>query len=174
MGDRVVDRAGAWPDAEVLVPSLFDVQAERADAGGRLVIQDDRFLHLPPAPDGYMNFFPGGAACVRRTLFERLGRYDESIFVGLEDYELAIRAMLAGTPIRASGVPDVLLRHDRRRARSDADARAAQDRYSLAHVADAYEHVREKHGVRYDADWQGWLMQQVERVVGADRATAAE
>ena len=80
------DRAHRWPDVEVLVPSVFDVQAERVDAGGRLVIQDDRFVHLPPAPDGHMNFFPGGAACVRRTLFERLGPYDESIFVGLEDY----------------------------------------------------------------------------------------
>ena len=76
-----------------------------------------------------MNFFPGGAACVRRTLFERLGPYDESMFVGLEDYELAIRAMRGDRPIRARGVPEVGLRHDRRRAETDADVRAAQTRY---------------------------------------------
>ena len=172
MGDRVARSGPATgPMSRCWFPACSTSRRGVPTTGGRLVIQDDRFVHLPPAPDGrhellsrWRGVRPPHAVrapgTVRRVDLRRAWRTTSSP-----------SGRCVGAGRSAPGASRrCCLRHDRRRARTDADVRAAQTRYSLAHVQTRRTSVvLEKHGVRYDADWQGWLTQQMERVVGADR-----
>jgi GT2 family glycosyltransferase len=65
-------------------------------------------LDLPDEP--YETFGPAGAAPVfARSIFERLGGYDERFFLYYEDVDLSARARLAG--FRALTVPTARTRH---------------------------------------------------------------
>ena len=54
----------------------------------------------------------GACFAVRRDTFERLGGFDERLFLYFEDTDLSLRARLAG--LRCVAVPDALVLHDHR------------------------------------------------------------
>lgn len=48
----------------------------------------------------YMHTFPGGASAFKKSMFEKVGYYDESYFCWLHEDDLAIRILNAGYKIR--------------------------------------------------------------------------
>ncbi|MBJ6751456.1 glycosyltransferase [Geomonas anaerohicana] len=148
-------------DVEAIVPRLYnhhdgcyakfmDIEVQGRQAG------------FVPLTGNRMNNFPGGAALVRRTLFDRLGCYDEGLFVGVEDFELSLRGVLAGAPVRALLVPDIELTHDHLVPLStEADRKAVRDRYDKDVLANSYRRIAEKHDLLLEDFWEEWVDQQM-------------
>lgn len=111
------------------------------------VIEGDRVHREKKLVNGYTNAFPGGASIVSRRLFDRLGSYDDALFVGHEDYELCLRGLTQGRPVRARHIRNVRLIHEHRMAVVEGDREAARTRYAQENIARSAEHVRAKHGV---------------------------
>uniref|UniRef100_C6E5U6 Glycosyl transferase family 2 n=1 Tax=Geobacter sp. (strain M21) TaxID=443144 RepID=C6E5U6_GEOSM len=148
-------------DVEVIVPRLYnhhdgcyakfmDIEVRGGRAG------------FVPLRDNRLNNFPGGASFVRRTLFDRLGGYDEELFVGVEDFELSLRGVLAGAPVRALLVPDIELTHNHLASPgSDADRMAVRNRYDKEVLGNSYRRIAVKHGLLFEDFWEEWVDQQM-------------
>ena len=106
------------PEIEVFIPRLFNVHEKRY-LPHLLMRIESNYIKTQIAETPSSNMFPGGAAIVSRRLFKRLGLYDQEMKVGLEDWELALRAILAGTPVKTLSIEDILLVHDHRKAQDE-------------------------------------------------------
>lgn len=152
---------------EALIPSLFNKHDESYN-GLRKISVEKGNASLKPAEGPLTNSFPGGASLVRRSLFDRLGGYDEEMFVGGEDFELALRAELSGEPVRASSISGIELIHDHRPAQSATEKEAVLVRYDKKSIGNSYRRIEEKHGVTFADGWEGWVDKQVRRQVPLD------
>lgn len=77
-------------DAEVFVPRLFNVHEDRYVVPLSLRMKG-KFVRYVVGPVGdFYNYAPG-TAFYRRTLFDRLGLYDEKMFDGGTDFEFSLR-----------------------------------------------------------------------------------
>ena len=119
---------------------------------------------------GETNSFPGGASFVNRRLFERLGLYDQQMFVGVEDYEFAIRGIMKGEPVRAKVIGDIELYHDHRRIKQEGDRKAVLARYNIGSIERSFERIKEKHGVTLQSKWKIWAFIQSKKMVQRDSA----
>ena len=169
----IVVNTSDWPErfarhfnrgADVLIPRLLNLH-EGCYVEPRKIEVTGKKAFLTASLKKETNSFPGGAALVNRALFDRLGEYDEEIFVGGEDFELALRGILAGQPIRALVVPDVELIHDHRQVTEAHDVQAVLTRYDKTRIRNSYERIEEKHGVSLVDGWEGWVDRQVRQQV---------
>jgi len=103
---------------------------------------------------------------VSRKLFDRLGMYDEEMFVGFEDFEFSLRGLKSGQPIKALKIADLVLKHDHRPVVTDEDKRAVRVRYSEERQLQSYQRMKTKHGVKFTDDWTKWLVGQREQLLG--------
>ena len=157
-----LDEAGFY---DAFVPHLYNLHEKSYAAYRFLELRDGAAAFVLPEADG-LNCFPGGAAVVSRGLFERTGPYDEEIFVGLEDFELALRAIRQEQPIRAKLVRGVELLHDHRPVTDAADEAAVRIRYDAEIIQKSVERVHTKHGIRLPDDWREWVQSQVRQLLG--------
>lgn len=153
------------PTAEAFIPRLYNLhdrsycKHQSFKLKGRRVIRKSNFF------SDKRNSFPGGAAIIRRALFDRLGLYDENMFVGFEDYELCIRGLKTGLPSRAYEVEDIQLVHDHRVALKQVDKDSILVRYDIEKHQTSDRQLLEKHNVVMEDDWQQWLGHQVNKQV---------
>jgi len=160
----IEDAIGRKPDAEVFSPRMFNVWEDRFLPYFSLDIIDNKMVYRYMAesecgPDTRVNCFLGGAAIVRRKLFERLGVYDEGMFVGFEDYELALRGIRT-EPVFCAPVQGIVLFHDHVPvSRNTFDTDAVSARYDVSSHEDSIKRIRVKHGVEFfnDKGWRKWL-----------------
>lgn len=157
------------PGVDAVIPRLFNRHENRYLDYMQLQLVGDRARFVPVA-GAYSNTFPGGAALVRREVFERFGPYAEEIFVGGEDFEFAIRALRAGTPLHCKLVQDVELVHEHRAVQQEQDLQAVLCRYDKGRIRDSYRFIREKHGIVVDDGWERWVDRQI-CALGASRAS---
>ncbi len=169
--DNWVDTALAaiaeHPDAEVFIPRIFNVWEKRCMPYFSMEIIDNKmvFRFMEPsecAPGMRVNCFPGGASIVRRGLFERLGLYDSGMFVGFEDYEMAIRGIRT-QPVAAVTLQSVTLHHDHAAGRFvRRDRKAAAVRYAMAAHEDSVRRIQVLHGVEFSNSraWRKWVLEQ--------------
>ncbi len=170
-------RIAVWinrvPGADVLIPRLFNkhegLWGELAD----FIVDEKGRCAFLSTPSEFANSFPGGASVVRRGVFDEIGLYDEELFVGFEDFELAIRAWKMGRPLLARRVPDVELIHDHRVSHRDADLQSTLIRYDVGHITRSHAVVRRKHGVLLDPNFKQWLEEQVRQITGEREQEAA-
>jgi GT2 family glycosyltransferase len=149
----------AHPRAEVFVPRLFNVH-DRAYASPLRLALSNRELRLEVAERvGGTNCFPGGACLVRRRLFERLGLFDERMFVGFQDWELAARALLRRAPVHARTIDDIELAHEHRAATSASERAAARVRYDVRRLARSHRRLTARHRVTFATD-PHWVARQ--------------
>jgi GT2 family glycosyltransferase/MoaA/NifB/PqqE/SkfB family radical SAM enzyme len=97
--------------------------------------------------DDKTNTFPGGASFISRNLFKRLGLYDDKLFIALEEFELSLRGIISGKPVRAKLIYDIEVVHDHRPARGKKDRDAARVRYGLTTIDKSFQCIAEKHGI---------------------------
>lgn len=94
-----------------------------------------------------VNTFRGGASFINRKLFDRVGLYDDRLFA-LEEFDLTLRALLLGMPIRVKLIHDIELIHDHRGATKEVDKKAAEVRYNLETLDKCYSLIKSKHGIQ--------------------------
>lgn len=164
--DSLVEAMNRSPLADIFVPRLFN---KHEDAWGWLsdfVVDGYGNCAFIRTDAPFANAFPGGASVVSRRVFERVGLYDEDLFVGFEDFELAIRAWKKGRPLLVRAVEDVVLIHDHRVSLVAADKSAALVRYNFGHIRKSHTVIKEKHGVLLDPNFADWLKEQVHQLTG--------
>jgi len=155
---------------EAFIPRLYNVHENRYAIRNSLKLINNKVAHNE-ITGGETNWFPGGAAFVRRQLFDRLGLYDDQLFASLEDYELAIRGIREGHPVRAKVVSDIILIHDHRRVRGDNDRDAVSTRYDLGSIEKSFKRIKEKHNIEFKYRWsiKLWSITAAGRMAGEKR-----
>lgn len=144
---------------EVLIPLLYNIHEKQYNTRTICKLKDGR-VEFATSLDDNTNMFPGGAAIIKRSLFERLGVYDENIFVGFEDFEVAIRGIKTNNVVRAKFINDIELIHDHRFNKTLEDKNAASKRYDYDTVRKSHEIIARKHNVLLEDNFEGWLKEQ--------------
>lgn len=145
--DKFIKHASLNRDIEVFVPRMFVVHNNTYAVFYSYKIADKVAFINEVIIDNITNVFPGGASFINRKLFERLGLYDEKIFISHEDTELCLRGMLAHHPVKAKIIYDIEVVHDHRPATKKADRDVAIVRYDLKTTDNSYKWIAEKHGI---------------------------
>lgn len=164
--ERLASAMQRSPGADMYVPRLFN---KHEDAWGQMsdfVVDAKGNCAFIATSSEFSNAFPGGASIIDRRVFERHGLYDEDLFVGFEDFELAIRAWRGGRPLMARHVDDIVLIHDHRVSQSAADKKTAFVRYDTGHINHSHAVVQRKHGILMDPNFGDWLKEQVRQLTG--------
>lgn len=148
-------------NVEVIIPRLYN-HHDGCYAEFKSIEIKDGNAYFVPGKDNCLNSFPGGASFVNRNLFKRLGNYDEEFFVGVEDFELSLRAVLTGNPIRALLISDIELTHSHLMlCATEDDVRAVRNRYNKDVLRKSYNRISEKYKLFFEDFWEGWVDQQV-------------
>jgi len=154
------------PGIEVFIPQLWNVHdgsfsfySPFSLSQGKIRMQDR--LNAK----GETNRFPGGASVVNRCVFDRLGLYDEKMFVGFEDFELAIRGIKNNRPVRAMQIKGIELVHDHKQAKSAEDKKSVLKRYDVDLHKASFARVRELYGVEFEDDWEKWVTNQSRELI---------
>lgn len=153
-------------ETEVFIPRLYNVHEKRY-IPHLLMGVENNYIETRIAETPSSNMFPGGAAIVSRHLFNRLGLYDQEMRIGLEDWELALRAILAGAPIKTRSIEDILLIHDHRSAQDEESKKAILVRYNDKTIENSYQRLVEKHKVKWDHDYKPWLNEQLQLMLAS-------
>ena len=144
---------------------LFNVHDNKYMHHLSILINDQRQVQLHRPEGDISNMFAGGASLIRRSFFERVGVYDSEMFVGFEDYEIALRAIKLGDPLKVkivSNGPELL--HDHRYSSSKVDHEAVKIRYSADHIAHSEEIMVQKYDIVFPVDWRDWAKEQIDQI----------
>lgn len=166
--DIALAAISAHADAEAFAPRMFNVWENRFLPCFSLDIVDNRMVYRymhdsDCGPGTRLNCFLGGASIVKRSVFERLGLYDSGMFVGFEDYELALRGIRRSEPLVCVPLPGIVLHHEHVPVRGNASDRdAVALRYRVSLHEESIRKIRERHGVEFfnDTGWRKWVAQQ--------------
>lgn len=157
-------------EIEVFIPQLWNVHDGSFSFYTPFFISQGKIKRLDKMnADGQTNIFPGGASFAKRSIFERLGLYDEKMFVGFEDFELAIRGIKSESPVRAMQITDIELVHNHKKVNSEEDKISVAKRYDLNIHKASFERLKEKHGVVFEDDWEKWINNQSRELIFGKR-----
>jgi GT2 family glycosyltransferase/MoaA/NifB/PqqE/SkfB family radical SAM enzyme len=141
-------------ETEVFIPKLFNAGQSNHVERPSIRIDWPRVFQDVKVTDDSTNVFPGGAAFIARKLFDRLGLYDEEMFVGFEDQELCIRAILSGNPVKARLIHDIELIHEHRRVENSVDRKTVLTRYDSGLLDASFNRINEKHNIIFEYNWR--------------------
>jgi hypothetical protein len=84
------------------------------------------------------------------------------MFVGFEDYEYALRALLSDKgSFEVHHIETIKLIHDHQYQKKASDKKAVKQRYNEEKLTASYNRLIEKYGIAFDHDWQWWTRKQV-------------
>jgi len=95
-------------------------------------------------------FLFGGACVVNKDTFQRVGGYDEAMFVGFEDIDFSIRLFQQGYKVGAASVCALI--HDHPKPDSDIDRDYEKERFSRQVLHQSAMHLETKHGFKIWSD----------------------
>lgn len=95
-------------------------------------------------------FLFGGACLLNRATFEKVGGYDEAMFVGFEDLDFSIRLFQQGYKVASSGC--CALVHDHPKPMSDSDRDYEKARFSRDLLRKSALHLEAKYGLKIWSD----------------------
>jgi len=95
-------------------------------------------------------FLFGGACVMNRDTFQRVGGYDEGMFVGFEDIDYSIRLFQQGYKVGAASVCALI--HDHPKPASDIDRVYEKERFSRQVLHQSSMHLETKHGFKIWSD----------------------
>lgn len=101
-------------------------------------------------PPFLATFLFGGACILNRTTFEKVGGYDEAMFIGFEDIDFSIRLFQQGYKVGTSGC--CALVHDHPKPSSDSDIDYEKERFSRNILHESAQHLERKHGFKIWSD----------------------
>lgn len=147
------------PAVEVFIPNLFNRHEGTYSNYQSFNIVNNHAVYTDNSNEKFINTFPGGASLISRKLFKRLGLYDKKIFVGLEDFELSIRAIIKKNPIKAMKVNTVEFIHYHKPLNTKEDKNAIEVRYNRDLINESFKRIVEKHGIVLEqGEWEKWLL----------------
>lgn len=149
---EIADVDKGW---EVLIPRLFNRHENRWQKYRNIRISDGN-LSFEDKSSHSLNWFPGGASLVNRSVFERLGHYDENIFVGGEDIEFGLRGIFSGNPVHARLIDSVSVTHSHEKVSTEDDSRSVKIRYDLSSIKKSFGLIESKYGIIIPEDWMKW------------------
>jgi len=165
---KIASYVNLYKDTEVFIPGLFNIHDNSYSAYSNLVIEDNKVIHKPVI-NSNTSSFPGGASFINRRLFQRVGLYDEKMFIGLEDFEFSIRAILSGEPVRARLISDIELVHDHRCVTKAEDKKSVLVRYDTKTIEDSFKRIHEKYkNLIFEHDWKPWVINQIDKLLSKD------
>ncbi len=147
---------------EVFIPKLYNSLEKKNSIYSGFYITGEKVRRKANIFKNKINSFPGGASLISSKLFQRLGNYDEAMFVGFEDFELAFRAILIGSPVVAQKIKDITFIHNHKAALSLEDKKAVLARYASVQHAASLERIKQKHGLVFEEEYTDWLKSQIE------------
>lgn len=152
------------PGTTILTPRMFNVHENNYSDQLQIKLVDDK-LTIESGNYAITNCFPGGASFISRSVFEEYGLFDEGMFVGFEDYEFAVRALLSGKgELKVHSTDDIELVHDHQYQKNSKDKEAVKLRYNEERIAASYNRMVEKFGIRFDHDWEWWTNKQMKEM----------
>lgn len=155
------------PEVDVFIPSLYNKHEKIFNDYSRsLKINGGEVRFELGEKTKRINWFPGGASIVNREIFDRLGLYDEDMFVGGEDFELCIRAIKMQRNLVAYCIGDIELVHDHRTVNNECDKNATAIRYDRLHQEKSFQRITEKHNVILNTSWIQWSERQRKIISG--------
>jgi GT2 family glycosyltransferase len=163
--NRFQDYLSIYEDVEVFIPELYDIWTKSYTSNKRIKIEGNKAILNTEISDETTNYFPGGASFVSRKLFDRLGLYDNEMFIGLEDYEICIRGILQKREAKARIIEDIKLIHDHSRVKKEKDKDAVRERYNTDHIKKSFNRIIEKHNIFLEGDWTYWSLRAKERML---------
>ena len=127
-------------------------------AGGHLyVCTEPTGLHLgagsackqgeldPSSMEPFLSTFLLGGACVlKKVTFERLGGYDDNMFVGFEDIDFSVRLFQEGYKVGTTSVLGLI--HDHPPPASQSDRDYERERFSRNVIYQSARYLESKHG----------------------------
>lgn len=110
-----------------------------------------------PLGDPFLSTFLLGGACVcKRSTFQRLGGYDDNMFIGFEDIDFSIRLFQEGYKVGVTG--HVVLVHDHPAPQNETDHAYERQRFSRQMIHDSARYMEQKHGFDVWNDGvEGWI-----------------
>lgn len=156
------DYIEAHPAVQIVTPRIYNVHEQLFGEQLQVRLEKKKVL-VDTGVFQVTNCFPGGASIIQRRVFEHYGLFDEEMFVGFEDYEYALRAMLSDKgPLQVHALPIIELIHDHQFQKSSTDKAAVKLRYNEERLQASYNRLTEKFGVHFDHDWRWWTKNQVQ------------
>lgn len=134
-------------DIEVFMPDMYVAHTNSYAKPYSYRIEGDFAFLDELIFNNTVNTFRGGASFINRKLFDRVGLYDDRLFA-LEEFELTLRAIFLGVPIRVKLIHDIELMHDHRGAIKEVDKKAAEVRYNLDTLNKCYSLIKSKYGIQ--------------------------
>ena len=150
-----------YPDTEVFIPKLFNVNENKYVSYRSIRIVEDKAFYDVEIINNLTNTFPGGASFLNRRLFDRVGLYDDKMFVGFEDFEICIRSICLGIPIKAYLVQNIEMIHDHKKIKKNEDKRAVLTRYNYNYLEESFKRIYEKHNIYLESNWRNWVSSQI-------------
>jgi len=98
----------------------------------------------------------GGASIIHKPSFDRLGGYDDAMFIGFEDIEFSVRLFREGYKVGCSN--QVALVHDHPKPETWDDRHYEKQRFSIDPLKASAQHFEKKHGFRvWNQNVETWL-----------------
>ena len=97
-------------------------------------------------PPFLATFLFGGACILNKSTFEKVGGYDEAMFIGFEDIDFSIRLFQQGYKVGASSC--CALVHDHPKPASDTDRDYEKERFARDTLHKSALRMEEKHGFK--------------------------
>lgn len=149
------------PEAQIVSPHIYNVHEDAYSEQLKIQLQDKKVM-VDTGRFNITNCFPGGASIINRNIFEKYGLFDDGMFVGFEDYEYALRAMLSGKgDLEVYHLNSIELIHDHQYQKSGKDKEAVRQRYNEDKLKASYNRMVQKYGISFDHEWQWWTRNQV-------------
>lgn len=102
------------------------------------------------APPFLATFLFGGACILNKSTFDKVGGYDEAMFIGFEDIDFSIRLFQQGYKVGSSGC--CALVHDHPKPASDADRDYEKERFSRDVLHKSALYLEAKYGFKIWSD----------------------
>lgn len=157
-----------YKDIEAFIPRIFNVREYCHYSYPPFRIVGSNVIRERKVVNDLTNNFPGTVSLANRKIFDRLGLYDNKMFVGLEDYELCIRGILSGKPVKARHIYDIEFIHDHCQSKRSKDRKTVFVRYDVNHVKASLKRITEKHNLILEGEWENWTANQAEKLLRKD------
>ncbi|MBM6593436.1 glycosyltransferase [Microvirga pudoricolor] len=137
-----------------LLHITYDLQGSVSVGGGSAFPQTAVETYDGP---GFLSSFMYGGSCVFKvSSFERVGGYDEALFIGFEDTDLSLRLFRDGYKVGTTGA--IALVHDHPPPDTDNDVAYEQKRFSTDILRRSAKHLEQKYGYKFwDDVTESWL-----------------
>lgn len=158
----------SYPSIEAFIPKLFNIHESSYVTYHNVGIKDNHIVSFK-STNGLINNFPGGASIIRRPLFERMGKYDDKMFVGLEDFEFVLRGLISNDPVRAILVDSIELVHDHKKIEKKVDKNAVMVRYDEELIQNSFDRMKQKYPeINVQHEWRNWVREQKRSLIEFD------